>query len=97
MPLLYQPGDRVIVRSDLRNNERYHMDGDPHIWMYTNEEMRRLAGEVVTIKGRHNCNEDIYSVEGSPWGWTDEMFVGYADEEEILPVPDNDYYSFDWN
>lgn len=96
MPLRYQPGDRVIVRSDLQVRKRYCMDDDFDNWMYANEDMRQYSGEVVTIAGPHVCDRNVYAVEESPWKWTDEMFDGYADEE-ILSAPDIDYDSFDWN
>ena len=69
----YKPGDIVWVRGDLKKNEEY--DG----WNATTD-MAELAGEQVTIVSVEN---DIlygahYKINESPWGWTDEMFSGFA-------------------
>ena len=83
--LKYNVGDRVIVRKDLRYDETY---GE---WNVT-QDMAELAGKEVTIEavdddpfyGQH------YKVDKSIWGWTDEMFSGFAIKAEKCERLDQD-------
>lgn len=69
----YNVGDRVLVRVDLEANVEY---GD---WNAT-DDMAALAGEEVTIESVEHDDfyGENYKIDGSPWGWTDEMFSGLA-------------------
>ena len=69
----YKVGDRVRVRSDLKNDVGY---GSRH----TVKEMMDYKGNVVTISEVHtNC----YWIEEDKkaWDWTDEMLEGLAEGE----------------
>ena len=73
----YKVGDRVKVRSDLKNGERYYDDTvDVHDSFVGT--MKELLGKIVTIKAI--CN-DKYTLKEDPnkWVWTDEMFEGLAE------------------
>jgi|GEM_PF-5175552 len=78
----YSQGDRVIVRPDLKKDTRYFMD-DGGINLGVADEMLRFAGVDVTIKFAKNT--DFYKIEESGFGWTDEMFLGLADEVNEQP------------
>ena len=73
---LYKPGDRVVVRTDLKDNYagEYRMLDDSDEWNTVTSEMNRLAGKVVTIR---KCSRQ-YDIEedGGRYSWTDEMFAG---------------------
>lgn len=80
----YKVGDKVRVISNGVPKKYYYMDdGETHNNMV--EEMLALCGKVVTISkitpsGQYNVKEcDIF-------GWTDEMFVGLADEQKDTPT-----------
>lgn len=69
----YKVGDKVKVRSDLKNDVSYGSQ-------CTVEEMMDYKGSVVTIS---EVGQTCYQIEGDEegWSWTDEMFEGLADEE----------------
>lgn len=76
MDYLYNVGDAVVVKSNLRKNVDYHMKSGPEVaYGYNNatDEMIELAGTVVHIAkqtgGQYLIEEDDYS-----FCWTDEMF-----------------------
>lgn len=80
---LYKVGDRVVVRSDLVLNERYHMlNADGHRIPESDTfitEMTKHLGGVVTIKSINStCGK--YRIKECGWNWTDEMFAGLEDE-----------------
>lgn len=84
--MLYQPGDRVIVREDLENGEQYCMSDDKGCAARAVAAMIRFAGQVVTIRGFFLGR---YQIEEAPeWVWTDEMFVGLEEEPEMFDVED---------
>lgn len=61
----FKVGDKVKVRKDLKPDKYYggvRFDSD----------MRKMKGRTVTIIGAFD--DDSYSVEGSIFYWTDEMF-----------------------
>lgn len=82
----YQPGDRVIVREDLKDGEQYCMSDNKAYAANAVYAMTRFAGQAVTIRGffsgRYLIEED------SGWVWTDEMFVGLEEEPEMFDVED---------
>jgi len=68
----YKVGDRVRVKSDLKNETQYGRD-------ITTGDMISFAGKEVTI--RTVTSAGSYKIEGNTWNWTDEMF-----EESIYKV-----------
>ena len=87
--LRYQPGDRVVIRSDLRYG-RYYMDDDS-VSNTAVEGMVRMAGQIVTIcqvSSQYMIEED-----NREWHWVDGMFSGLADEGE-LEIDDAEWNSF---
>lgn len=69
----YKAGDKVRVRSDLKNDVSYGSQ-------CTVEEMMDYKGSVVTIS---EVGQTCYQIEGDEegWSWTDEMFEGLVEEE----------------
>ncbi len=69
----YKVGDKVRVRSDLKNNVSYGSQ-------CTVEEMMDYKGNVVTIS---EVGQTCYQIEGDEegWSWTDEMLEGLVEEE----------------
>lgn len=69
----YKVGDKVKVRSDLKNDVSYGSQ-------CTVEEMMDYKGNVVTIS---EVGQTCYQIEGDEegWSWTDEMFEGLVEEE----------------
>lgn len=78
----YKVGDRVRVRSDLKETDDYRVYG-----IGTNSEMVRMAGKVVTIS---HVGSSSYKIEGYGYFWTDKMFEGYVGKprkEELFNMP----------
>lgn len=80
----YKIGDKVKVRDDLKGGERYND-------VYCNDEMAKLAGEIVTIEdvdaeGDYHIVEDVDNF----W-WSAEMF---DDSYVILAEEDEDNFEF---
>ena len=73
----YKVGDKVRVRSDLKEDTRYYMEKSD-IGNIVNRQMLDLAGATVTIQ--NITSRGKYHIEESIWTWTDEMFEGLADE-----------------
>lgn len=72
---LYQVGDRVIVRNDLNQIERYYMSGSREVSDIATRDMVALRGQVVMIS--EICSSGKYRVrELQLRVWTDEMFEG---------------------
>ena len=61
----YNVGDKVLVRSDLVEGNKYGL--------YFNDIMESYRGQVVTI---HQVDADGYRIENDnrTWVWRDEMF-----------------------
>lgn len=70
----YKVGDKVRVRKDLKQGEKYAA-------MYFTEEMRDARGSVLTIESLTPCSYTVK--ETYPPYWTDEMFEGLAEETPI--------------
>ena len=90
MDTKYHVGDKVVVRSDLVEDEVYYMDdgraGDSYVY-----EMVNYRGEIVTISDVG----DKYSIEedsGAFW-WTDEMFECLAEQGNESEVSSEDLMS----
>lgn len=83
MDYKYQPGDAVLVRSDLKNNgTRYYMEsgprsGDANINV-SQEMIRDYGGYIVHIARRIYSGFYKIKEDNEQWFWTDEMFVGPA-------------------
>ena len=82
----YKPGDKVRVIDHFVKEHEYRMVSGPGCgcattvkWSY--EERSRLAGSIVTIS--EYCDNERYQIKetGRRMNWTDEMFVGLADNE----------------
>ena len=72
---LYQVGDRVVVRNDLNQIERYYMSGSREVSDIATRDMVALRGQVVMIS--EICSSGKYRVrELQLRFWTDEMFEG---------------------
>jgi len=74
----FKVGDKVMVRSDLNENDRYYNE-NKETWDDCVSEMIDLRGKTVTIKevgttGKYGICEEGYS-------WTDDMFSGLATEQ----------------
>lgn len=69
----YKIGDKVKVRSDLKNDVSYGSQ-------CTVEEMMDYKGNVVTIS---EVAQTRYQIEENEeeWSWTDEMFEGLVEDE----------------
>ena len=81
----YSVGDRVIVRSDLKEGTYYMRSGSSSrpIADYVIDNMLALAGSIVTIKSVNRNNSGKYRIEEFDCNWTDEMFAGkFADPTE---------------
>lgn len=87
----YSPGDRVVVRYDLRNGALYKSETDSKISNVAVTGMVERAGSVVTIAslmgGQYWIEED-----GQRWRWVDGMFDGLYDSDDgqigvsVLPL-----------
>lgn len=77
----YKVGDRVRIRKDLKDDERYGRN-------YADEDMEEMAGQIVTITYENNNHYEIKEDENEHW-WTDEMFEGYVKptKEELFAMP----------
>lgn len=77
----YKVGDKVKVREDLKLGEMYSMD--------SSEERNSVVEEMLEQKGRIVTIEDVgwqYSIEEDSWGWTDGMFEGLVEGDEITSL-----------
>lgn len=82
---LYKPGDRVVVRDDLRVYTNYAMRGSEQR-MTVVEEMLPFRGWEVTIA---EVNHGFYFIEEDNhyYYWSDDMFTGYANDTPIKSDP----------
>lgn len=87
MDYLYKPGDKVRLIDHFVKEREYRMVSGPGYgctttvkWTY--EERSRLAGSIVTIAGYYESGHYRIKETGGRMCWTDEMFVGLADESE---------------
>lgn len=80
----YKIGDKVKIKEDLKGGERYND-------VYCNDEMAKLAGEIVTIEdvdadGDYHIEEDMFC-----YWWSEKMF---DDSYVILAEEDEDNFEF---
>ena len=70
-------GDRVVVRTDLQiSTHAYAMLSDTKFQLFAFGDMDNLRGKTVRITDIPHGRIKSYSIEGSSWRWTDEMFEG---------------------
>lgn len=74
--LLYQPGDRVTIRSDLVGDRYYPVLYGPSAGnrdLYCNDDMVKYGGETYEIES-YADDGDFYTLREIPWLWTESMF-----------------------
>lgn len=77
----YNVGDKVRVRADLKPSyETIYFMADGHTGDAFVGGMDHLCGEIVTIMEITSCGK--YSIEGSEYNWTDEMF----EDQKVEPT-----------
>lgn len=102
--MLFNPGDEVLVRTDLESYETYEMEGSGTGFLFV-PEMNGLLGKQVTIfeyvplEHDDNHHSDHYRIvdeygEVNKFKWTDRMFVS-LDEAE-LPDAESLDVLYDW-
>lgn len=77
MELMYKPGDKVMIRSDLNCNEVYRMRSGSYNGEYTYNVINLMAdqaGKIFTIQGLRDGGRG-YTLNEIGFGWTDEMFI----------------------
>ena len=79
----FKVGDKVRVRGDLKNGERYHM-ASKKISEVAMGPMVDLKGQIVTISGitssgMYTVKECLLSDASTRYRWTDEMFEPVAE------------------
>jgi hypothetical protein len=93
----YEIGDRVLIRDDLDIGCENYSNEDGSQSLTVVRSMTPLFGEVVTIVGvfergsglehAYKVLHDSIDIDPEQYGWTDEMFAGYADSEKPFAVP----------
>ena len=83
----YKPGDKVLVMYHFVKEREYNMVSGPGRGCFTTvkwsyEDRSRLADSIVTISGYYENQRYQIKETGCRMNWTDEMFVGLADESE---------------
>jgi hypothetical protein len=68
-PDFYRPGDKVLVRDDLKNAARYGCE------TYFDSPMESCKGKVVALKEKTRY-ENSFSIIEEGYKWTPEMFAG---------------------
>jgi len=78
----FKVGDMVMVRSDLIVGDSY---GDNVVA----KEMLEWKGKVVTIQDDESGDDYGYNIkeDGQRWSWTNEMFVGTGDPNDMESDP----------
>lgn len=74
--LLYKPGDKVTIRSDLKENTLYPVLYGPVAikkTLYCTSGMANLRGETFEID-RYTFDGKFYGLKGVDWNWTESMF-----------------------
>lgn len=81
----YKVGDKVRVILNPKPGRTYYMKNQSGQDSMT-EEMRALAGKVVTIT---SANKSGYEIQEDNWHWVDEMFSGLVvDSPETIYEPE---------
>ena len=74
--LLYKPGDKVTIRSDLKGDTEYPVLYGPAACkrtLYCNLDMAKLRGKTFEID-QYTFDEEFYELKGADWDWTESMF-----------------------
>lgn len=74
--LLYKPGDKVTIRSDLKDDTEYLVLYGPAAGkrtLYCNTDMVALRGKTFEID-RYTFEEKFYRLKGDTCLWTESMF-----------------------
>jgi hypothetical protein len=77
----YKEGDRVRVRNDLIDGERYYMDCKTRSNVFI-DDMNNMLGKETTIEEISPYNEQ-YRLKNSGYYWTDGMLEDVKEENEI--------------
>lgn len=84
--MLYGPGDRVIVRSDLSQGAVYYMENG--------DDMNSVVHDMLPFAGKEVEIEAIaykqYKLVGAPCYWTDGMFEGLAESCKLTKPSDEE-------
>ena len=75
----YKVGDKVRVKNDIKTGKDYYMEGSKRERNTVIREMLEMAGQIVTITEVWGQ----YYIEECGCSWTDEMFEGAREENEI--------------
>lgn len=78
----YKVGDRVRVRKDLECGKFYSAEHDEDVRDVVVEAMMRFTGKCVTISDIDDLGK--YSIHGSIYSWTDEMFEELKSEQTVV-------------
>ena len=92
----YRPGDQVLVRDDLELGGHYKSDGEEKARCAFVSPMCDYCGKIVTIVSENGLRDRTrYRIaeDGGDWAWTDEMFVGLADESGWVFDPGDELFS----
>ena len=84
-PMMYKPGDKVIVKTTLAMDKQYPMLSGPekgHAHYFVNNSMEHQKGIVFTIKEAED-NGWGYRLKEFGFGWTDSMFVPVDGDEFV--------------
>lgn len=74
--LLYKPGDKVTICSDLKCGTSYPVlygPGADKKTLYCNLDMAKLRGKTFEID-RYIFDRQFYGLKGVEWAWTESMF-----------------------
>ena len=86
----YKVGDKVIIRSDLKNQGKYNMftELDDNLdSCYCNEVMTQYKGQTATIVRYSASGHCFYlDIDDARWSWVDEMFEGLANTDAAQVV-----------
>ena len=81
--MMYRVGDRVVIRSDLVENQKYSML-DKSQTDIVNSSMMEYRGKTATISWYENGK---YKLREFDWYWTDEMFEGLESDLSSAVTP----------
>lgn len=82
--LLYEPGDIVMIRSDLKTGDYPVLYGpNEGETLFCNGEMRTFAGQTDEIECYDGGFDDnsFYRLKKHPWLWTESMFESAQQNE----------------
>lgn len=80
----YNVGDRVVVKSLEWYNSHKNSDGNVGVPCVFVREMAKYCGKALTIS---RVGYSSYSIDGTGFSWSDEMFEGLESEVDNTPKP----------